>query len=124
MSNSLNIVTGSKRVPTTTVVKRSSLKVGDLFRNRDGGKVYMHTGQRTAPPSGRTVSIQVGNQTVSHEVFKSLGRNAAGQDVIGYQGIVVQGKVAYGQDGSVVTFDGNKDVVLLGTAELSLNLRG
>lgn len=121
MAVSTSIVAGVKTLKTTKIVKRASLQVGDLFRNKDGGRVYMHTGQRTAPPSGRNVSIQIGNQTVQHEVFKSLGRNASGQDVIGYQSIVVQGSVKPGQDGSMVTFN-NNDVIYVGKAEINLAL--
>lgn len=118
-SNSTSLVGATPVAPATTR-RRGDLVVGDLFRNPDGGKVYMHTGARTRPPSGSGDVVTVNGVTVHDGRSKSLGRNLAGRDIIAYQAIVVRGHVTPGEDGAVVTFDGAKEVVYLGRAAISL----
>jgi N-acetylglutamate synthase/N-acetylornithine aminotransferase len=118
MAKSTSIVGAASFLATEKKVQRSALNVGDLYKETNSGRVLMHTGQRTMPPSGRRVEVRVGDQVVVHEVFPSLGRNAVGQDIIAFQSIVVQGDVAPGQDGAVVSFkDG--EVTLVGKATIN-----
>ena len=118
MAKSTSIVGSASYLAMEEKVLRSALNVGDLYKEPNNGRVLMHTGQRTMPPSGRRVEVRIGNQTVVHEVFPSLGTNAAGQDIIGFQSIVISGDVGTGQDGAVVSFkDG--EVTLVGKATIN-----
>lgn len=123
---SINIVSSVNRVPATVIKKRSALEVGDVFKNANGKRLYMHTGVRTAPPSGSApTTIVVNGQTINvPSTVRSLGRTANGQDIVGFQSIVVQGTVKTGEDGSSVSFDGTQDVIVVGKAELALKLFG
>ena len=104
-------------------VRRSSLNMYDLFQRKAGGNLYMHTGQRTRPPSGSTVTVTAndGNKTTSMTVdsFPSLGTNKAGKDVIGYQSVKVAGTISENEDGAVVTYS-NDYVLFQGTATVVL----
>ncbi len=81
-------------------VKRSSLKIGDLFKNAKSKNIYMHSGKRTKPPSAG-----------------SRG------GTVGYQSILVRGSTKLeGEDGAFVTFEGNKQVTPVGIAEIKLVL--
>src|SRR5690606_16310823 len=112
---------GAAAVAPTTTKRRRDLKMGDLFRNVNGGKIYMHTGVRTAPPSGtNTVRVTVGGNEVYRSTDRNLGYAPNGDVIVGFQSIVVRGKVSPGQDGAVVTFDGDKEVVYLGRAAITL----
>lgn len=118
---STSIATTGAALVTSKTVRRDSLEIGDLFQVND--KTYMHTGKRTMPPSGRRVTVQVGNQTVVHEVFPSLGTQG-GKDVIGFQSIVVAGPVAPGEDGSAVSFNAGALVKHVGRADIVMRKFG
>lgn len=100
-------------------VRRSTLTVGDLYSVKGGSNTYMHTGRRTAPPSGRTVEISVGGRSMQHEVFKSLGVDDSGSTVIGFQSIIVKGSITPGSDGAAVSWE-DKEVTFLGRAAIDL----
>lgn len=122
-SSILRASSPSSRIGQT--VRRGSLEMYDLFSRVNGnGSVYMHTGQRTRPPSGGHSDVRVsvnGNTVLDKRVdhFTTLSRNAAGKDVIGYQSVKVKGKVKPGEDGTVVTYQ-NDMVTYQGKAEISL----
>ena len=109
-------------VASVKTVARRDLVVGDLYKNRSGGRIYMHTGLRTAPPSGHTVDIVVGSQTFTVNASNIKGYTDNGDAILGWQSIIVDGDVKSGSDGAAITFDGDKDVLHVGYVDLNLNL--
>lgn len=102
-------------------VRRSTLNIGDCYKNKAGGRTYMHTGARTRPPSGSHTEIAVNGKVVHNaDNFATLLRQN-GKDVIAFQAIVVEGAVKAGEDGTVVSFQ-DKDVLFVGAADITLNL--
>lgn len=106
-------------------VKRSSLEMYDLFRLVDGkGSIFMHTGQRTRPPSGGKTNVVVsinGEAVIDEDAdhYETLFVNKAGKDVIGFQSVKVRGKIKANEDGTYVTYS-DKQVVYEGTAAIAL----
>lgn len=96
MAKSLDIIkTGAARKPAVPTVRRDSLVIGDVYAVKD--RHFMHTGVRTNPPS--------------------TGGNGR---VVGYQSIIVKGNVKDGSDGAAFTTKGDKQVVLVGKAEVTV----
>jgi hypothetical protein len=93
-----------------TNVQRKDLDVFDLYSLKAGGRVLMHTGVRTSPPSA------------APDGGRGLARDADGNVVVGYQSVVVQGKIKDKSDGAVFTSDGEKPVIRRGRAQVSLTL--
>lgn len=107
--NTTALVQDVKRQVRPSSLNRGSLEVGDLFKRPKGkGRVYMHTGTRTTPPS------ELGKRV-------SLGILPNGDHIVGYQSIVVQGVVKSGEDGAMVTFN-NDPVNHVGRASITLSL--
>lgn len=124
--NSVNIVSKTSTVRRAVNKLRGQLEVGDLYRNSDTGRVYMHTGYRTAPPSGSDdVTVQVNGETVYKNDASSRTTGSfyrGGRKVLAAQSIIVQGKIKGGEDGSAVTFDLEKHVQVVGKASIDLEL--
>lgn len=98
MATSTNIVTVNKANRAPATVRRDSLKVGDLFSNKADGRVFMHTGTRTNPPS----------------------QGRAG--TVGYNSIVVRGKIKTGSDGAAFSENGSRQVFPRGNATITANI--
>ena len=106
MKTSTSIVSSGSSIARPTGVTRGSMKVGDLFRNKITGKLYMDTGARTCPPSeGR-----------------STGYTQNGKDIIARQALVVGGGISDGEDGAVMSTDLDKDVIHVGRGAITTNL--
>jgi hypothetical protein len=128
MPNSLDAVRGNANVRIGATVLRSTLLVGDLYQTKRGGRTYMHTGNRTRPPSGSKTAVQVvvnGRTVASHDSdnFKTI-KHVGGKEVIAFQSIVVKASadgrgIKTGEDGAVVTFE-DKNVIYAGRAEIVL----
>lgn len=119
-AKSTSVVTNAARHGRPKDVRRDTLVIGDLFQRKNGrGRVYMHTGCRTAPPSGRTLTCEFNGSKQNIELFKKCGVQG-GKDIIGFQAIVVEGDVDEGEDGAAVTYDGAALVTWVGRAEITL----
>lgn len=96
---------------TSTQVSRKDMDMWDLFSTKAGGRVLMHTGVRTLPPSSAPNN------------GRGLPVDGDGNVIIGYQSVVVSGKIKDKSDGAVFTSDGDKPVVRRGRGQVSLDLR-
>ena len=114
------VSSGTSRVKET---RRSMLVMGDVYRVERRGRTFMHTGCRTAPPSAcEVIAITpLGPKTVP--LYKVHGRHANGENIIGWQSIIVDGAIKPGSDGAVVSFE-DKRVFLVGKGTISLELAG
>lgn len=114
-----SLLKGAYKAPAIgSKVRRSALGMYDLFRSANGGSIYMHTGWRTRPPSGGDVSVSVSGHTTTIPINKTLFKDDAGKEVIGFQSIKVVGGLDEG-DGAIVSFNDNM-VTYLGIAEVTL----
>ncbi len=107
--NSLSIVTNGSADVASSDPTRDSLELGDLFslvKDKHKGRVYMHSGVRTQPPSAGSTNNKRFND----------------RPVIGYQSIIVKGSVSSGEDGTIFTTDGSKTIVRKGHATIELHL--
>lgn len=121
MRTSVDLVNGN----TSTVRKRvlrKNLQVGDLFIAGNSGKVYMHTGCRSCPPTQRSVTIHVGDQSIEHEIYAAQGSLPNGKDIIGWQSMIVEGDPEAGGDGTSFTTKGNREVTYVGKGHLTLEM--
>ena len=120
--NTTSLVKNVNRISYSKTMLRRDLKPGDLFKVKGGTKTYMATSKRTAPPSENNVTITVGDKKFTHQIHKVHGRTSNGKEIVGYQSIVVQGAVTCGEDGGVVTFNGDREVTVVGRSTVDLNL--
>ena len=106
----------AKRLSTTlvgsviTTTQRKDMDIYDLYSLKAGGRVLMHTGVRTSPPSE------------APNGGRGLARDTNGNVVVGYQSLVVSGKIKDQSDGAVFTSDGDKPVIRRGRANIALSL--
>ena len=103
------------------MTRRSALEPGDLYSVEEDGRILMHTGVRTCPPSTRFVSVTTPAGTQQVEVHKAIGRRPNGEDIIAFQSMVVEGDIKDGSDGAVVSFK-DKEVYYMGRATLDLDI--
>ncbi len=90
-------------------VKRSKLGMYDVFSISQSGDKFMHTGQRTRPPSGGKVNIKLDvdgttRYNTDYSEFPTLFRNPAGKDVIGFQSVRLTGQCGRGEDGAIIGY--------------------
>lgn len=119
-ATSLNAVTGNSTFQRRRTVNRNKLTIADLYLDAKG-RTLMFTGFRTRPPSGGGgVQVYKDGTVVIDTSLPSLGTTEGGQTIIGYQSMVVEGRIRTGSDGTTVSFT-RGNVTWIGRAEITLN---
>lgn len=116
------MVTETKKVSYSSKKLRKNLQPGDLFKVKGGSRVYMATSMRTTPPSDNQFVVEVNGKRHTHQIRKPLGKLANGKEILGYQSIVMEGSIPFGEDGGIVTFNGDREVTVVGRAQVTLNI--